>query len=56
MTPQQVQQEVDKAKLRGRGGAGFPTGIKWSVVPMGDKGAISRDISWSTPMRWSREP
>jgi len=36
MTPQAVQDEVKKSNLRGRGGAGFPTGIKWSVVPMTD--------------------
>jgi len=29
MTPEQVIEEVIAAKLRGRGGAGFPTGIKW---------------------------
>jgi len=29
MTPEQVLEEVKKAKLRGRGGGGFPTGIKW---------------------------
>ena len=29
MTPEQVVQEVKKSNLRGRGGAGFPTGIKW---------------------------
>ncbi|MFP4256744.1 MAG: FAD-dependent oxidoreductase [Desulfobacterales bacterium] len=29
MTPEQVIEEVVNAKLRGRGGAGFPTGIKW---------------------------
>jgi NADH-quinone oxidoreductase subunit F len=29
MTPEQVIDEVTAAKLRGRGGAGFPTGIKW---------------------------
>ena len=36
MTPKEVQEEVKKSGLRGRGGAGFPTGIKWSVSPMGD--------------------
>ncbi|RJQ20527.1 MAG: NADH oxidoreductase (quinone) subunit F [Nitrospiraceae bacterium] len=36
MTPQQVQEEVKASNLRGRGGAGFPTGMKWSFVPMGD--------------------
>jgi len=29
MTPEEVIEEVTTAKLRGRGGAGFPTGIKW---------------------------
>src|SRR5512135_3600496 len=35
MTPQEVQQVVKDSNLRGRGGAGFPTGQKWSFVPMG---------------------
>jgi len=29
MTPEEVIQEILDAKLRGRGGAGFPTGLKW---------------------------
>ncbi len=29
MSPEQVLEEVKKSNLRGRGGAGFPTGIKW---------------------------
>ncbi|MBV5268080.1 MAG: NADH-quinone oxidoreductase subunit L, partial [Burkholderiaceae bacterium] len=29
MSPQQVIDEVANSKLRGRGGAGFPTGLKW---------------------------
>jgi NADH-quinone oxidoreductase subunit F len=33
MTPQQVTDEVKKSRLRGRGGAGFPTGVKWGFVP-----------------------
>ena len=32
MTPQQVIDEVQKSGLRGRGGAGFPTGQKWSMA------------------------
>ena len=33
MEPAQVIDEVKKSNLRGRGGAGFPTGLKWSFVP-----------------------
>src|SRR5512138_1633813 len=33
MTPEQVTNEVKASGLRGRGGAGFPTGVKWSFVP-----------------------
>ena len=36
MQPLELQQLVKDANLRGRGGAGFPTGVKWSVVPMGE--------------------
>jgi len=32
MTPQQVIDEISKSGLRGRGGAGFPTGLKWSFA------------------------
>jgi len=34
LQPKQVQQWVKNAGLRGRGGAGFNTGLKWSLVPM----------------------
>ena len=33
MTPEQVIAEVKTSALRGRGGAGFPTGLKWSFMP-----------------------
>jgi NADH:ubiquinone oxidoreductase subunit F (NADH-binding)/(2Fe-2S) ferredoxin/NAD-dependent dihydropyrimidine dehydrogenase PreA subunit len=32
MTPEQVVEEVKKANLRGRGGGGFPAGIKWETT------------------------
>jgi bidirectional [NiFe] hydrogenase diaphorase subunit len=32
MTPEQVVDEITKSGLRGRGGAGFPTGLKWATV------------------------
>jgi NADH-quinone oxidoreductase subunit F len=36
MAPQEVTAVVKASNLRGRGGAGFPTGQKWSFVPMGE--------------------
>ena len=33
MTPEAIIDEVKTSNLRGRGGAGFPTGMKWSFVP-----------------------
>ena len=35
MQPAEVQNVVKDSKLKGRGGAGFSTGMKWSFVPMG---------------------
>jgi NADH-quinone oxidoreductase subunit F len=37
LTPAQILDEVKKSNLRGRGGAGFPTGLKWSFVPSAEK-------------------
>ena len=35
LTPKEVVEVVKQSGLRGRGGAGFPTGVKWSLVPVG---------------------
>jgi len=37
MTPEAVRELVKDANLRGRGGAGFPTGVKWGFVPPPDR-------------------
>ncbi|MFQ5598445.1 MAG: NADH-quinone oxidoreductase subunit F [Nitrospiria bacterium] len=39
MTPMQVIDEIKRSKLRGRGGAGFPAGIKWEGVRNNTTGA-----------------
>src|SRR5256884_6354259 len=39
MLPDDVINEVKKSALRGRGGAGFPTGMKWSFMPRQFPGA-----------------
>lgn len=37
MKPEEILEEVKRANLRGRGGAGFPAGVKWGFVPKVDK-------------------
>jgi bidirectional [NiFe] hydrogenase diaphorase subunit len=65
-TPQQVRDEVRRSGLRGRGGAGYPTGLKWDTVALqppgprtvvcnadeGDPGAfMDRSVLESDPHR-----
>ncbi|MEM8783265.1 MAG: NADH-quinone oxidoreductase subunit NuoF [Planctomycetota bacterium] len=49
MEPKDIIEEVKAAELRGRGGAGFPAGMKWSFLPPLDEGqrflAINADES-----------
>ena len=42
MGPDQVITTIKDSGLRGRGGAGFPTGTKWSFIPQGDEGAAAK--------------
>ncbi|MGK5094221.1 NADH-quinone oxidoreductase subunit NuoF [Deltaproteobacteria bacterium TL4] len=37
MSPEAVTEEVKQANLRGRGGAGFPAGVKWSFIKKSEK-------------------
>ncbi len=44
MTPQQVVDEITRSGLRGRGGAGFPTGLKWGTVAKADPNRYSTNV------------
>jgi NADH-quinone oxidoreductase subunit F len=37
LTPDQIIEQVKRSTLRGRGGAGFPTGLKWTFLPKDNK-------------------
>jgi NADH-quinone oxidoreductase subunit F len=40
MEPSALVEEVKQSNLRGLGGAGFPTGMKWSFIPKGHTGPV----------------
>ena len=40
MAPADIIDTVKSSNLRGRGGAGFPTGLKWTFLPKGHEGPI----------------
>ena len=50
MSPTEVVDWVKDANLRGRGGAGFSAGLKWSFVPPLAKLPGQR---FATPMKWN---
>lgn len=53
MTPTDVVAEIKASGLRGRGGAGFPTGMKWQIAA----GVPGEKNTWSAmPMKGTRGP
>lgn len=40
MKPEEIVNEVKEAQVRGRGGAGFPAGMKWSFLPKNDSRSV----------------
>jgi len=49
--PEEVIEEVKKSGLRGRGGAGFPTGLKWSLIRMNPSQVLARTATFCASIR-----
>ncbi len=56
MTPAEIVKEVTESGLRGRGGAAFPTGIKWKTVLDASNGAATGSSESPIPNPPSRLP
>ncbi len=42
LTPSDIRDLVKASNLLGRGGAGFPTGVKWGLVPDEEEGSRTK--------------
>jgi len=49
MKPKELIEELKSSNLRGRGGAGFNTGLKWSFVPPGDQKYVVCNLDEGEP-------
>ena len=51
MGPDWIVNEIKASGLRGRGGAGFPSGLKWSFMPKVRRSGKKKDFLWVTHRR-----
>ena len=53
LQPDELIEMVKKSGLRGRGGAGFPTGMKWGFLAKNDKPRYLSRTSWAVALTWT---